>query len=159
MKSSSRATCESFGGVKFLLGVLLVAWSFAANVFADGGDFDPAFDIATPRDIDVTTTVLQADGKILFAGGAASFSTSHKYIERANSDGSLDSTYFSIIYPKALAATALTFTIEQSSDLVTWSVVSPTNVILADDGVTQTVKAQVPINGATKMFLRLRVSH
>ncbi len=70
-----------------------------------------------------------------------------------------DATYFSLIYTRALAPTDLTYTIEQSSDLLTWFAVTPLNVILADNGITQTVKAQVPIMGANKMSLRLRVSH
>ena len=72
---------------------------------------------------------------------------------------SLDANYISIIYPKAVAATDLTFRVEQSSDLITWSVVATVNVILADDGATQTVKAQVAINGAVEKFLRLVVAH
>ena len=72
---------------------------------------------------------------------------------------SADATYFSIIYPRALAAADLTFVIERSSDLRTWTVVAPVNSILADDGQTQTVKSGVAINGAATIFLRLRVSH
>lgn len=71
---------------------------------------------------------------------------------------SMDANYFSLIYTKAIAATDLTYTIEESSDLIIWSAVFPVNVILADNGVTQTVKAQVPIMGVREMSLRLRVS-
>jgi len=72
---------------------------------------------------------------------------------------SSDATYFSIIYPKRIAATDLIFTVEKSPDAIAWSLAAPTNVILADDGVTQTIKAQVPRMGATTMFLRVRVTH
>lgn len=58
-----------------------------------------------------------------------------------------------------LGATDLTYTVEQSSNLTLWTTASPVNEILADNGVTQLVKAKVAINGATKLFLRLRVSH
>ena len=71
----------------------------------------------------------------------------------------MEPLYFSLIYTRALAPTDLTFTIEESSDLITWFVVTPSNVILADDGITQTVKARVPMMGARNMSLRLRVSH
>jgi hypothetical protein len=76
----------------------------------------------------------------------------------------IDATYLSLIYTKVLGATDLTYVVQQSSDLLTWSPASPTNVVLADDGVTQTIKAQVPIptvppNTPNKLFLRLSVSH
>ena len=71
----------------------------------------------------------------------------------------IDATYFSLIYTKALAPTDLTYTIEESSDLINWSAVVPTNLTLADNGIIRTVKAQVPIMGAQKMELRLRVTH
>jgi hypothetical protein len=71
----------------------------------------------------------------------------------------IDSTYFSLIYTKVLGATDLTYSIEQSTDLMNWSVVSPTNEILDDNGVTELIKAKIAIGGATKLFLRLRVSN
>jgi N-acetylneuraminic acid mutarotase len=73
----------------------------------------------------------------------------------------LDATYFSFIYTKSHAATDLTCTIEESTNLIQWSPVTPVNQILADDGFTQTVKAQVPKSDAGsggKLYLRLRVS-
>ncbi len=70
-----------------------------------------------------------------------------------------DPSYFSLIYTRALAPSDLTYTIEESPDLFTWFAVTATNVILADDGITQTVKAQVPIMGARRMSLRLRITH
>jgi len=54
--------------------------------------------------------------------------------------------------------TDLVYSIEQSSDLATWSLASPFNQVLADDGITQRIKAQVPIGDAGQLFLRLRVS-
>jgi hypothetical protein len=74
----------------------------------------------------------------------------------------LDPTYLSLIYVKALAATDLTYTIEQSTDLMRWDPVIPINDILSDDGVTQLIKAKVPrsnAGSASELFLRLRVSH
>jgi N-acetylneuraminic acid mutarotase len=74
----------------------------------------------------------------------------------------LDPTYLSLTYTKALAATDLTYTIEESTNLIQWSPVTPVNQILTDDGFTQTIKAQVPKSDAGsggKLYLRLRVSH
>ena len=74
----------------------------------------------------------------------------------------MDSTYVCLIYVKTLAAIDLTYTIEQSSDLVDWTPANPINVILSDDGVIQTIKAQVPQSNAGStgaLYLRLSVSH
>ena len=73
----------------------------------------------------------------------------------------LDSTYFSLVYPKLLAATDLTYTIEKSTDLVLWLTVTPVDQILMDDGYMRTVKAQVlrtEAGTAGQLFLRLRVT-
>jgi hypothetical protein len=73
-----------------------------------------------------------------------------------------DPNYLSLVYTKSLAATDLTYTIQESTDLTNWSVVTPVNQILADDGFTQTIKAGVPLSdagSAGKLFLRLRISH
>jgi hypothetical protein len=64
-----------------------------------------------------------------------------------------------IVYAKAVGETELTFVVQQSSNLSQWSPASPVNEILSDDGVVQIVKAKVDTNAATKMFLRLQVSH
>ena len=75
--------------------------------------------------------------------------------------GSLDPNYLSLTYTKVLAATDLTYTVEESTDMQQWSTVAPINVILADDGFVQLIKAQVPRSDAGaggKLFLRLRVS-
>ena len=73
----------------------------------------------------------------------------------------MDATSFSITYTKMLAATDLTYTVEESTNLVQWSSVTPVNQIMADDGYAQTIKAQVPRSDAgsgNRLFLRLRVS-
>ena len=73
-----------------------------------------------------------------------------------------DSNYYWLIYTKVLAATDLTYGIEQVTNLAQqWSSVTPLNEILSDDGVTQTIKAKVPRSNAVngKLFLRLRLSH
>lgn len=75
---------------------------------------------------------------------------------------SIDSVYLSLTYTKLLGATDLTFTIEQSTDLVSWTTVSSVNQVVSDNGILQVIKAQVPRSNAGangKLFLRLRVSH
>jgi hypothetical protein len=73
----------------------------------------------------------------------------------------IDPNYISLTYTKFLGATALTYTVEESTDLVSWVVSSPTNAILSDNGVTQLIKAQVrrlDAGAHGKLFLRLRVT-
>ena len=53
--------------------------------------------------------------------------------------------YLDLVYTKFLGATDLTFTVEESTDLKSWSTASPTNVVLSDNGVLQVIKAEVPI--------------
>jgi hypothetical protein len=74
----------------------------------------------------------------------------------------LDSTYLSLVYEKALPATDLTYTIEESTNLVQWSPVTPVNQVLVSDGYSQVIKAQVPRSHSGtggKLYLHLRVSH
>lgn len=76
--------------------------------------------------------------------------------------GVQDSTYFSLIYTKVLGATDLTYGIEESTNVQNWTLATPINVVLFDDGIRQTLKAEVPRADAGpggKLFLRLKVSH
>lgn len=73
-----------------------------------------------------------------------------------------DPNYLSLVYTKSLAATDLTYTIQESTHLRQWTPVTPTNVILSDDGFTQTIQAQVPRSDAGNtgnLYIRLQVSH
>ena len=65
----------------------------------------------------------------------------------------------SLIYTKVIGATDLIYAVEKSSDLIKWAPASPVDLILSDDGVTQTIRAQVPTLGVARMDLRLRVSN
>jgi N-acetylneuraminic acid mutarotase len=69
-----------------------------------------------------------------------------------------EQTTVSLVYPQSVSATDLTCTLEQSSSLANWTVASPANLTLSDDGVTRLIKSQVPIS-EQRQFLRLRVSH
>ena len=71
----------------------------------------------------------------------------------------LDPSYLSLTYTKVLAAEDLTYTVEESIDLINWSPAASIDQILLDDGVTQIIRANVLIDGADRLFLRLGVSH
>jgi len=60
-------------------------------------------------------------------------------------------------YPQNDAATDLTYIVEQSQDLTTWTTATPTTTILSDDGSTSLMQATLPRGTETKLLLRLRV--
>ncbi len=63
------------------------------------------------------------------------------------------------IYTKNKAATDVTFTVEWSDDLATWSSVGVSSSVLSDNGTTQQIKATVPAgSGITKRFVHLRIT-
>ncbi len=68
-------------------------------------------------------------------------------------DGNLTLTYF-----KVTTAVDIQYAVEQSTDLVTWITANPTNEIIATQDNVQTVKAKVAIDGAPRLFLRLRIT-
>ena len=55
-------------------------------------------------------------------------------------------------------AADIQYTIEKSTDLITWTAADPTNQIVATQGNVDTINAQVAINGASRLFLRLRIT-
>jgi autotransporter-associated beta strand protein len=61
------------------------------------------------------------------------------------------------IYTQNKSATDVTFAVEWSDDLVTWSTAGITSSILSDNGTTQQIKATVPAAG-TKRFVHLKVT-
>ncbi|MEO5722109.1 MAG: cytochrome c peroxidase [Chthoniobacterales bacterium] len=71
---------------------------------------------------------------------------------------SLSGGSFALIFTKNVLATDLSYTIEESSDLMTWTVSPAVPETLADDGRLQTVRVVVPATAATAKFLRLRVT-
>ncbi len=72
------------------------------------------------------------------------------------SDGSL-----SLIYTKNSSATDITFTVEWSENLITWSTSAVTQALVpdSDNGITQQIKASVPYGTQlSRRFLRLKVT-
>ena len=61
------------------------------------------------------------------------------------------------IYTKNKSATDVTFTVEWSDDLATWSTAGVTSSVLTDNGITQQIKALVPA-GVNQRFAHLRVT-
>jgi hypothetical protein len=61
------------------------------------------------------------------------------------------------IYTKNKAATDVTYNVEWSDDLITWSTAGVTSSVLTDGVATQQIKAAVPAGG-TKRFVHLKVT-
>ncbi len=71
--------------------------------------------------------------------------------------GSTAANQMSLVYRRNLSAGDITFGYEQSTDLTTWTAVTPTTTVLSNDGQTQTIQATVPMSG-NQRFLRLTVT-
>jgi hypothetical protein len=65
----------------------------------------------------------------------------------------------SLTYNKLKAATDVTYVVEQSTDLLTWTTASPSNQILSDNGVIQRILATVSYGSNSRFFLRLKIVH
>jgi len=63
-----------------------------------------------------------------------------------------------LTYSRVTTAADIQYTIEKSTDLITWTAADPTNQIVATQGNVDTINAQVAINGASRLFLRLRIT-
>ena len=63
----------------------------------------------------------------------------------------------SYTYRQNLAATDLSYVIEQSPDLTTWTPVTPSTTVLSDDGSTRVIRATLNRGSTTNLMLRLRV--
>jgi hypothetical protein len=64
----------------------------------------------------------------------------------------------SLVYRKNDAASDLTYSVEQSSDLTTWTTAQTTDQVLSDTNGTKTIRATISGVSASRLFLRLRVT-
>ncbi len=69
-----------------------------------------------------------------------------------------EGTDLTLTYRKSLTASDLTFQVLWSSDLSAWSIIGVTDTFLSTDGATETRMGRVPMNTASPLFLRLRVT-
>jgi hypothetical protein len=74
-------------------------------------------------------------------------------IQGAASGGSV-----SLTYRKITTAMNLQYQIEQSTDLVSWTAVTPQEQVIDTRGNVQTIKASVPVGSNPNLFLRLRIT-
>jgi hypothetical protein len=65
----------------------------------------------------------------------------------------VENGYLTLTYFKVTTALDIQYTVEQSTDLGTWTTASPTDEIVATQGNVQTIKAKVAMNGAPRLFL------
>ncbi len=61
-------------------------------------------------------------------------------------------------YRKNDAASDLSYVVQQSSDLLSWTAANVVNTILSDDGSTSVIQASIPVGASTKLWLRLSVT-
>lgn len=61
-------------------------------------------------------------------------------------------------YIKNKAATDVTYTVEWTDDLASWSTADVTSAVLSDNGTTQQIKATMPAGANSRRFVRLRVT-
>jgi hypothetical protein len=66
--------------------------------------------------------------------------------------------FLTLTYRRALAATDVLFSIEETLDFSMWTDANPTQEILSDDGVVRMMKARVPMGSAGRKALLLRVT-
>ncbi len=66
----------------------------------------------------------------------------------------------SIVYRRALAASDLTFTVQESADLSAdgWANAAGSDEVLSNDGAVQLIRFTAPMGGAARKFLRVQVS-
>src|SRR6185437_11265018 len=70
----------------------------------------------------------------------------------------IESGYLTLTYFKVTTALDIQYAIEQSTDLVTWTTAGSIDEIIATQDNVQTIKAKVAMNGAPRLFLRLRIT-
>ena len=93
-----------------------------------------------------------------YAGGSHALNAA----SRPRMSGGVEGNNAVFIAERPLAATGITYGVEQSTDLTTWTPAAFTEEVLTDDGITRTVKVTVPmeINNPAKPegFIRGKVS-
>ena len=70
----------------------------------------------------------------------------------------IEGTDATLTYSRPTAVGDVTFTIEKWSEPDEWLSADFSEEIVSEDGGSRVVKDRVPLNGATEMMLRLRVS-
>lgn len=84
------------------------------------------------------------------------------WVFNAGAQLSLTGNGVSLLHRKNKSASDLTFLVEKSGDLAGsgWQELQPVSqTILSDDGLTQSLKLDLPQGGGSKGFFRLRVTH
>ncbi|MGD1977826.1 MAG: hypothetical protein PVJ98_00390 [Akkermansiaceae bacterium] len=66
-------------------------------------------------------------------------------------------SFFSITYRKSVAATDLTITVQESTDLETWIPSSGTPTLLTNDGAVQEYRFTRPPGANANLYLRVKV--
>jgi len=70
----------------------------------------------------------------------------------------IEAGFVTITYQRSISATDLTFGVDESNALDSWTPAAATTQILSANATVQVVKASVPLNGAKQKFLRLSIT-
>jgi hypothetical protein len=66
--------------------------------------------------------------------------------------------HLTLTYRRVKSASDITYAVQVTGDLSTWTNSGVTEQILADDGTYQTVKATDPLSASGQRFIRLNVT-
>jgi hypothetical protein len=69
-----------------------------------------------------------------------------------------ESNFLTLTYTKLVNIPELSYTIEQSTDLLNWTTATTIEETVSTSGSTAIMKSKVDINGLPALFLRLRMT-
>ncbi len=69
-----------------------------------------------------------------------------------------EGNFLTLTYTKVTTATDITYAVQKSSDLLSWSTATTQDKVIATNGNVQTIKAKIDIGTSARLFARLRVT-
>jgi hypothetical protein len=69
-----------------------------------------------------------------------------------------ENNFLTLTYTKLVNVPELSYTVEQSTDLLSWTIASTIDETISTSGRTAIVKSKVDITGLTALFLRVRAT-
>lgn len=69
-----------------------------------------------------------------------------------------EANFLTLTYTQLITATDISYVVQQSSDLVSWTTATTQNETISTNGNVETIEAKVDVTGSNILFLRLSVS-